>query len=209
MTLEEKKERLIAMEWEDFRNVNNEGGKADCQENPGTFHAMRKSQFAPWPESVVDSYMSDLEEAKKQGRNLPAEKYAWMMESTAPEAFARISHLLPVITEAKKDLIERIAALEVGWMGEYYKTFPHLSAGNRPLTTAEDEPDDTSFETYLRGELKTYSEWTLAEYWGFLEDLQKKGQNLAFLTMEAMVKEYGYPDLKAADEAEAKRWGRS
>ena len=36
MTLEEKKERLIAMEWEDFRNVNNEGGKADCQENPGT-----------------------------------------------------------------------------------------------------------------------------------------------------------------------------
>ena len=70
MTLEEKKERLIAMEWEDFRNVNNEGGKADCQENPGTFHAMRKSQFAPWPESVVDSYMSDLEEAKKQAFEL-------------------------------------------------------------------------------------------------------------------------------------------
>ena len=208
MTLEEKKERLIAMEWEDFRNVNNEGGKADCQENPGTFHAMRKSQFAPWPESVVDSYMSDLEEAKKQGRNLPAEKYAWMMESTAPEAFARISHLLPALTDAKKELIERIVALEVGWMGEYYKTYPHLSAGNRPLTTAEDAPDDTSFETYLRGELKTYSEWTLAEYWGFLEDLQKKGQNLAFMTMEAMVKEYGYPDLTAADEAEARRWGR-
>ena len=180
MTLEEKKERLIAMEWEDFRNVNNEGGKADCQENPGTFHAMRKSQFAPWPESVVDSYMSDLEEAKKQGRNLPAEKYAGMMESTAPEAFARIAHLLPALTDAKKELIERIVALEVSWM-----------------------------ETYLRGELKTYSEWTLAEYWGFLEDLQKKGQNLAFLTMEAMVKEYGYPDLTAADEAEARRWGRS
>ena len=100
-------------------------------------------------------------------------------------------------------------ALEVSWMGEYYKAYPHLSAGNRPLTTAEDAPDDTSFETYLRGELKTYSEWTLAEYWGFLEDLQKKGQNLAFLTMEAMVKEYGYPDLTAADEAEARRWGRS
>ena len=209
MTLEEKKDRLIAMEWEDFSNVNNEGGRADCQEDPETFARMRHAQFAPWPESLTDSYISDLAEAKEQGRNLPAEKYAWMMESTAPEAFSRIRYLLPEMSAAKADLVERIVRREVRWMAEYYEKYPHLAAGNRPLTTAEDRPDDTSFETYLRGELRTYSEWTLAEYQAFLEDLERQGKNLAFLTMEAMVREYGYKSLEDADKAEEKRWGRS
>ena len=96
MTLEEKKERLIAMEWEDFRNVNNEGGKADCQENPGTFHAMRKSQFAPWPESVVDSYMSDLEEAKKQAQN--GEKVVLVRRETSPEDITGMKSAQGILT---------------------------------------------------------------------------------------------------------------
>ena len=48
MTKQEKIEKLIQMEWEDFQKVNNEGGRASCQDDPETFFIMRRSHFAPW-----------------------------------------------------------------------------------------------------------------------------------------------------------------
>lgn len=84
MTLQDKKENLIQMEWQQFYQVHNEGGRASCQEDPKTFAIMRRSQFTAWPEALVDSYTADLEAAEEVGRNLLTEKYAWMMEDTAP-----------------------------------------------------------------------------------------------------------------------------
>ena len=46
MTKQEKIEKLIQMEWEDFQKVNNEGGRASCQDDPETFFIMRRSHFA-------------------------------------------------------------------------------------------------------------------------------------------------------------------
>ena len=43
MTLEAKKEQLIRTEWELFQNVQNEGGRAACQDDPETFFLMRRS----------------------------------------------------------------------------------------------------------------------------------------------------------------------
>ena len=54
MTLTEKKQQLIDLEWQFFQGVHNEGGRADCQNNLPTFRLMRGSQFAPWPEALVD-----------------------------------------------------------------------------------------------------------------------------------------------------------
>lgn len=58
---------------------------------------MRSSQFAPWPEALIDSYAVDLARAEAAGHNLIAEKYAWMMENTDPQAFTALRGLLPVI----------------------------------------------------------------------------------------------------------------
>ena len=44
MTLQDKKENLIQMEWQQFYQVHNEGGRASCQEDPKTFAIMRRSQ---------------------------------------------------------------------------------------------------------------------------------------------------------------------
>lgn len=203
MTLQEKKDRLVSLEWEDFRNVNNAGGKASCQQSPRTFALMRSAQFAPWPEDLVDSYLQDLEEAKEKGRSLPAEKYAWMMESTVPEEFARIRHLLPALDDETKELVEQIVSPQLRWMKEYYEAFPHLSAGNRLLTTAEDRPEMTSFETYLRGELRTYSVRTLKRYLAFVKEMQRTGGNPAMMTMEATVRACGYRSLSEAEQAYA------
>ena len=59
---------------------------------------------------------------------------------------------------------------------------------------------ETSFETYLRGELKTYSERTLMLYLDFLHGLQERGENLTYRIMTSTVQAYGYASLKDAEE---------
>lgn len=201
MTLTEKKQQLIDLEWQFFQGVHNEGGRADCQNNLPTFRLMRGSQFAPWPEALVDSYLEDLQEAARQGRNPLTEKYAWMMARTAPDAFARLQDQLPTLTPEALTLIAEIIPYHLQWMADYHQRYPHLAATNRAATSAEDTATDTSFETYLEGELKTYSLNTLRLYLAFVRQLAAEGQNLALLTMDATVKGYGYSSLDAAEAA--------
>ena len=200
MTREEKIEQLIKMEWEDFQNVQNEGGRAACQDDPKTFFIMRRSQFLPWTEEVIDSYIADLQAAREEGRNLLAEKYGWMMEHTAPEQFRAIRHLLKGPSLGGEQLIDEIADIQLTWMREYRNAYPALASGNRALYAEEDTPYDTSFETYLRGELHTYSDLTLRRYLNFLKDLKKAGKNLTLMIMEEEVKAYGYRDLDDAEK---------
>ena len=94
-----KKERFIEavvdIEWIQFQQVHNEGGRASCQDDRETFEIMRKSQFLAWTEEVLESYLQDLRDAWKEGWNLLTEKYARMMESTAPEEYERFREILP------------------------------------------------------------------------------------------------------------------
>jgi hypothetical protein len=96
------KENLIASivqaEWEMFQVVPNVGGPAGCQQDPKTFEIMRSSQAVSWSETALESYLDDLVTAQRSGRNLLTEKYARMMESTAPAEYAAIEHLLPPLT---------------------------------------------------------------------------------------------------------------
>ena len=83
---------IVALEWEMFQNVNNVGGRAACQDNFETFSVMRSSQATAWSEAALASYLEDLTDAQENGRNLLTEKYARMMEFTAPLEYARIQH---------------------------------------------------------------------------------------------------------------------
>ena len=76
-------------------------------------------------------------------------------------------------------------------------------AAMRVLTTAEDTPEDTSFETYLRGELGTYSDRTMALYEAMVEDLQAAGRNLTEQTVANTVRLGGFADLTEAEAAQA------
>ena len=62
----------------------------------------------------------------------------------------------------------------------------------RKIHTYEDEPDDTSYETYLRGELGTYSEETLSKYAAFIVKLTKEQKNLAEMILQNTIEFYGY-----------------
>ena len=199
MTLYEKKESLIKTEWELFHNVNNEGGKADCQNNPETFAIMRRAQFTAWNEELVESWHNDLLEAKKSGRNLLSEKYAWMMQRTAPYEFRLISKHLHFPSIAAEEIMEEIITTEVNWMEQYEKQYPYMASGNRPVHSEMDTEYETSFETYLRGELHTYSENTLKLYLDMVRQMKRGGKSLSLIIMDALVRAYGYKDIDDAE----------
>ena len=101
-------EAVVRLEWKQFQYVQNEGGRASCQDNPETFSIMRKSQFLAWDLEVLVSYANDLMEAEKKNWNLLTEKYARMMESTAPEEYEKLKKQLPMRSAERLQMQERI-----------------------------------------------------------------------------------------------------
>ncbi len=199
MAKADKIERLVSLEWEDFQQVNNEGGRASCQDDSETFFIMRKSYFEPLSEDVIDNILRDFEAARSNGRNLVSEKYAWMMKSTAPNQFVQICDSLSEPSVTAKTYLELIVVYEIEWMDEFRAKFVKLGDHGRPIRTSEDTSDSTSFETYLRGELYTYSEDTVLAYYDFVKDLKTEGVNLISQTMENEVRAYGYSSLADAE----------
>ena len=197
-------EEVIRREWDQFQRTENEGGRASCQGNWPMFHQMRASQFMTWPEDLLRSYLDDLDEANRVDRNLVTEKYARMMASTAPDEYReRIEPFIPRLSDERVARQERVIAVQVAWARDFRGHYPRLGAAMRVLTTAEDTPEDTSFETYLRGELGTYSDRTMALYEAMVEDLQAAGRNLTEQTVANTVRLGGFADLTEAEAAQA------
>ncbi len=192
-------EEIIEREWEFFQKVQNIGGRASCQDDFDTFYLQRKSQFEVFSNELLQSYLLDLKEAKNQGRNMIMEKYAYMMESTDPTYFLQIQNQLPVIDSSQRELIDFICQIEVSMREEFNQKYPCLAYNARETHTYEDQKDETSFETYLRGELMTYSSQTLYLYGQMLVEKMKNNQNLIIEIMEKTVISYGYASLEEAE----------
>lgn len=124
---------ILALEWEAFQAVHNAGGRASCQDDSGTFVIMRKSQFLTWNEEMLASYLQDLVTAKEKGRNLLEEKYAHMMESTAPKEYGSIKDSLSPVSEQAKSLAEEIVTIQLEWHRAYARSFPRLAVRARPV----------------------------------------------------------------------------
>ncbi|KJS00741.1 MAG: hypothetical protein VR68_06560 [Peptococcaceae bacterium BRH_c4a] len=192
--------KIIDLEWNMFHEVSNIGGKASCQEDPVTFRIMRYSQAVSWAEDVLESYLTDLSEAQKNKRNLLTEKYARMMKSTSPLVYYnRIEHLLPALEPETLHLIDSIVKIVLEWEEELSAKYPNLVKRGRPIHSTEDSQFITSVETYLRGELATYSLKTLKLY--YKNVLKQKSENIngSEITLNSMVKQYGYSSLTEAN----------
>jgi hypothetical protein len=192
-------DEIIDAEWRFFDKVQNEGGRAGCQDDFETFQIMRKSQFLAWDEATVQAYAEDLHTAQQLGRNLIQEKYARMMASTALAQYATFAHLLPALSAWQLQTIEAIIETQVVWREIFARDYPHMSGQARLIRTAEDTPYQTSFETYLRGELGTYSEKMLSTYQSMVKAYQQRGENLTTRTMDETARLYGYKGLEDAE----------
>jgi hypothetical protein len=192
--------KIVEIEWKMLRNVPNIGGTATCQEDPKTFEIMRSSQAMSWSEATLDSYLDDLTEAEKNGRNLLTEKYARMMKSTSPLEYAQIEHLLPPLNPEVPPLIDKIAKIVLAWEEELWQKYPYLLARGRPIPSSDDTPYVTSLETYLRGELATYSPRTLELYYENVLKQRSENINASEITLAHTIKRYGFNSLKEANE---------
>ena len=194
---------IAKSEFEAFDKVQNEGGRASCQNNWPTFKVMRMSQYMTWTEDMLLQYLYEFKTNYANGRNMIEEKYAHMMESTAPLEYARFAKRLPAVSEAKKAIVEQIVALQVKWMEEFAAQYPNLAEDARAIHTAEDLAYDTSYETYLRGELRTYSDRMLEMYGRYIVAHAQAGKNVACEIMKNTVQFYGYQDLETANAKSA------
>ena len=121
------------------------------------------------------------------------------MKTTDPDAYEAIQEKLPLLTETQENIIEQIVRLQVSWMEQFAADYPNMAYNSRSIHTSEDSPFNTSYETYLRGELSTYSHDTLKMYGSFVVQLARNNQNLAEMIMTNTALLYGYQSLEDAE----------
>jgi len=78
--------------------------------------------------------------------------------------------------------------------------YPRLMGQGRPIRKSGDTLFVTSLETYLKGELATYSLKTLELYYEHLLKEQSENINGSEITLAQTIKQYGYQSLEEANE---------
>ena len=189
-------EKILEKEWKYFSNLNNIGGRADCQDNREDFIIMRKSQWETFNEETLLSYLEDL-----NSKNNPLfQKYAQMMKYNSPEEYEKIKDILEKASDEKTDLVNKIMFIYMEWEKEFFERYPIFSSMGRPLYSSEDDNIETSIETYLRGELLSYSEKTLKLYLNYVIDNKEKNINLAIKKMDNLARMQGFNDSDEVEE---------
>ena len=188
--------KILEKEWKYFSNLNNIGGRADCQDNREDFIIMRKSQWETFNEETLLSYLEDL-----NSKNNPLfQKYAQMMKYNSPEEYEKIKDILEKASDEKTDLVNKIMFIYMEWEKEFFERYPIFSSMGRPLYSSEDDNIETSIETYLRGELLSYSEKTLKLYLNYVIDNKEKNINLAIKNMDNLARMQGFNDSDEVEE---------
>ncbi|MBQ8116770.1 MAG: DUF4125 family protein [Lachnospiraceae bacterium] len=195
-TDEQLVDRIVKLEFEAFDKVKNEGGRAYCQNDWPTFSVMRKSQYLTWNRTMLLQYLYDFDREYRRGHNLITEKYARMMESTTPERFREMAQNFPELTEQQKMIIDQIVAVQMSMMESFAEEHPKVAGNARNLHTYEDSIVDTSYETYLRGEISTYSDKMLQLYGQHVVRCMQNGVNIARETIGNTARLYGYENLE-------------
>ncbi|MCX5851521.1 MAG: DUF4125 family protein [Deltaproteobacteria bacterium] len=176
--------QILAIELEMFLSVPT-AEPASCQQHPDQFMLHRKSQFSAWRRDVLTSYLGDLQRAQRRGENLMTMKYA------------RMDNL---IESRVNSLIDEIAVIQYAWQKDMFEKYPGILSGARPLSSSDDTLYKTSFETYLRGELETYSDETIRLLHAQVLEMRKNNRNMNEEVYACLVKQIGYSSLEEAEK---------
>ncbi len=185
--------KILEQEWEMFSRVNDRAdtdpSRKDCptcRDFPDEFRLHRRAQLMAWSEKTLGSYLDDINTAAAGGKNLMTYKYA------------RMEGLIPCVNGSR--FIDLIVTVLVAWQEAFIREYPRIMSGGRPLTPKEAKGNLVSFETYLRGELETYSEKTLAFLYDDILICQNQGSNFPKIVYTYLVREKGYDSLDQAEE---------
>lgn len=183
---------IIAREWQFFSQVKDINGRASCQDDYDTFKINREAQFQVFDQELLVSYLNDLKTYEANGLNPMTIKYERMA------AYAKDNQLINRdIDREKAEMLAVICDLELAMKDDFSQRFPNLAAGLRNDFNLGGE--DVSFSAYLKGELSTYSLYTLALYGRMLLSLMDQKKNIFDLIETNIVQAYGYQNLYEAE----------
>ncbi len=161
--------QIIELEYEMFQQVITNNQK--CKDRPETFKITREARFYPLSAETLSSYLGDLQQAKKEGRNLLMEKYA------------RMDNLIPPMNS--NPLIEKIVEIEGKWIEKLSVKYPRIFSS---------KPE--SFKSYLSCELETFSDRTLELYFKDVSKAKGEGKNLAEESYVYLFQKIGYSSIE-------------
>ena len=95
--------------------------------------------------------------------------------------------------------------LQLAWQRAMFRDYPAVMGGARPL--ADDRERMTSFESYTRGELETYSPRTLGLLRRDLLAMHARGESLSEEIYGHLVRALGYASLEDAEQKLKTRMG--
>lgn len=181
MTEEERDDLLneiVQRETRMFTETPIENGASEFQQRPEAFRLTRLMAHSAHGEDFLRSYLKDLEDAKKTGRNFVAEKYA------------RMDNLIPPLNE--DPLLDQIAKAETDWLAEASRMYPAIIKG----------AGSEQFRQFLRCELETLSDDTLAIYGDEIKKAEAEKRNLAIERHNWLARKLGGKPLKNAPAGE-------
>lgn len=178
-------DQIVAIEFDLFDRVQNEGGRASCQDDFRTFEIMRGAQFDAWSDEMRESYWDDLMSSIEQGRNLVMEKYAYM---TGYDYMGEREGY-----ERKQELLSKAMALMNEDTLAFRAQYPNVASRSR--TFGHDAGRTPSVDRYLFCELMTYSANTLELMVAYISKLREKGTSLAMAIHQNIARRYGFESL--------------
>jgi hypothetical protein len=173
---------ILEIEWDMFQRVHSER-PASCQSMPDKFCKIRGSLFAAWSREALASYLSDLKIGQVQGRNFLMEKYA------------RMDKRIPQLND--NPLIDIIVKIETAWQEDIKFRYPAIY--DRICRSTDAIDDGSNFSIYLRCELETYSDKTIELYLKNVKEAWEKGESLAEISLQQLIRDSGYKDLDHAE----------
>jgi hypothetical protein len=191
---EELIDRILDIEQDMFVRVN-EGNPAACQRDTEGFRLHREAQFSVWSQEALASYLDDLRRAADAGENLMTYKYARM------EGLVERKHDSPHIDD--------IVDMQTRWQSEMFRRYPILMSNARPIEDGGRGFDTVSFQTYLRGELESYSEKTLGLLHRDMKNMERAGRNMSETVYDYLVRRLGYSSIQEAEDRKKKQAGHT
>lgn len=178
MTAEQEKliDEIVEYELEMFLEVQNVGGMSNCQQHPKAFKVMRKMSHSVQDTAFLQSYLSDLKQAKEQQRNFMVEKYA-LMDNLIPDLMV-------------DDRIDIIVDREAEWRDIMATMYPHIVG----------REDSAHFRRYLQSELQTLSPESLAAYYDTVVTAFNQGRNLVQERYAYLMQLLGYASLEEREK---------
>lgn len=146
-------QQIVDIEWQMFSSLrapessNNDHGER-------LYGTMRRKIHTVLPENVLESYLQDLRQTQREGRNLIMEKFDRREGKRPP---LKVHPLIPQIVE-----------LECAWKKAMEAKSPRFKLGR----------DEKTFRLYITSELETYSDRTLDLYYRAVLDALRARRNL-------------------------------